>query len=367
MLDRFWGNASTAATLERMISSHRIPQTLLLSGPEGVGKATLVRRFAARLLGEVEAQTPSGMSPLISGRGSHHGLSLNEKIEQDDLSREENRAVIADREKWTGEKRGDDPLFFSTYQDFVTFCPEGPLRQISIPQMRLVRERAQLLPSRGHWRVFLIDQLDRASHQVADSLLKTLEEPPPHLILFLTAENPFDLPPTIRSRSVQFHLSPLSDEEMHSFSNSHGLKDADKRLGLSGGCPGLACSMDLQAYEKRRTALLALLDAAAGGSFAHWVQRSESLIASKSEKLDLYFKILYGLLEDLLLLMHGRTAVRNQDIVEDLAKLASRVNFAWIREAIAFTDELIGLQRRNVQKGPSLDQGVLRLRQIQVP
>jgi DNA polymerase-3 subunit delta' len=341
-----------------MITLHRIPQTLLLSGPEGVGKATLVRRFAARLLGESASQAMA-----LDGR---HRISLEEKIEQDDLSREENRTIIADREKWTGEKRGDDPLFFSTYADFVTFCPEGPLRQISIPQMRLVRDRSQLLPSRGRWRVFLIDQFDRASHQVADSLLKTLEEPPPHLILFMTAENPFDLPPTIRSRSVQFHLSPISDEEMLSFAKSRGLKDAEKRLALSGGCPGLACSMDLQLYEKRRTALLALLDAAAGGSFAQWVQRSESLIASKSEKLDLYFKILYGLLEDLLLLMHGKTSVRNQDIAGDLVRLASRVNFAWIREAIAFTDELIGLQRRNVQKGPSLDQGVIRLRQVRV-
>lgn len=366
MFERFWGNASTAATLERMISAHRIPQTILLAGPEGVGKATLVRRFAARLLSEADSQTPLHMtaSGQMAASGAHHGLTLSEKIEQDDLSREENHAIIADREKWTGEKRGDDPLFFSTYPDFVTFCPEGPLRQISIPQMRLVRDRAQLLPSRGRWRVFLIDHFDRASHQVADSLLKTLEEPPPHLILFMTAENPFDLPPTIRSRSVVFHLSPLSDEEMLSFANSRGLKDADKRLALSGACPGLAYSMDLQAYEKRRAALLALLDAAAGGSFAQWVQRSESLIASKSEKLDLYFKILYGLLEDLLLLMHGKTSVRNQDIAGELVKLASRVNFAWIREAIAFTDELIGLQRRNVQKGPSLDQGVLRLRQV---
>jgi|GEM_PF-591839 len=358
MFEKFWGNASTAAALERMIAAHRIPQTILLSGPEGVGKATLVRRFAVRLLSDATPQPVLTMT----APGASHGLSLGEKIEQDDLSREENRTVIAEREKWTGEKRTDDPLFFSTYPDFVTFCPEGPLRQISLPQMRLLREKAQLLPSRGHWRVFLIDQFDRATHQVADSLLKTLEEPPAHLILFMTAENPFDLPPTIRSRSVLFHLSPISDKEMLSFAESRGLKDANKRLALSGGCPGLALTMDLQAYEKRRTALLALLEAAAGGSFAQWVQRSESLIASKSEKLDLYFKILYGLLEDLLLLMHGKTTVRNQDIAGELTRLASKVTFAWIREAIAFTDELIGLQRRNVQKGPSLDQGVVRLR-----
>ncbi|MGD0580570.1 MAG: AAA family ATPase [Bryobacteraceae bacterium] len=310
MFDRFWGNASTARTLEGMIAANRIPQTLLLSGPEGVGKATLVRRFAARLLDTQE----TGASARTRGSA--------EKIEQDDLSREENRALIAERERWTGEQRTEDPLFFSTHTDFVTFCPEGPLRQISIPQMRLVRERAQLLPMRGRWRVFLIDQFDRASHQVADALLKTLEEPPPYLILFLTAENPFDLPPTIRSRSVQFHLSPLSDAEMVSFAEFRGLKDAAKRIALSGGSPGLAASMDLAAYERRRGSLLVMLDAASGGSFAHWVQRSESLITSKAEKLDLYFKILYGLLDDLLVLMHGGTSVRNQDMAGELKRLS---------------------------------------------
>lgn len=352
MFDRFWGNASTAKTLAGMIAGNRIPQTLLLSGPEGVGKATLVRRFTARLL-DTQETGPSGRT---------HGSA--EKIEQDDLSREENRALIAERERWTGEQRTEDPLFFSTHPDFVTFCPEGPLRQISIPQMRLVRERAQLLPMRGHWRVFLIDQFDRASHQVADALLKTLEEPPPHLILFLTAENPFDLPATIRSRSVQFHLSPLSDAEMVSFAELRELKDAARRIALSGGSPGLAASMDLAAYEKRRSALLVLLEAASGGSFAHWVQKSDSLIASKAEKLDLYFKILYGLLEDLLVLMHDSAPVRNQDIAGELRRLASKVSFDWVREAIAYTDELIGLQRRNVQKGPSLDHMVMRLRAL---
>jgi DNA polymerase-3 subunit delta' len=237
------------------------------------------------------------------------------------------------------------------------------MRQISIQQMRLAREKSQLLPLRGRWRVFLFDQFDRSSHQTADSLLKTLEEPPPHLVLLMTAENPFDLPPTIRSRSVPFHLSPLSDAEMRSFANLKTLHDADRRIALGGGCPGLAVTLDLHAYDKRRAAMLALLEAGAGGPYAAWVQKSESLIASKSERLDLYFKILYGLLEDLLLLRHGRSNVRNQDLVRELEHLAAKVSFNWIREAIARTDELIGLQRRNVQKGPSLDQVVIRLRQ----
>src|SRR5437870_3608740 len=99
-----------------MIGEQRISQTLLLAGPEGVGKATLARRFAARLLGQ-----PA-------------------KIEQDDLSLPQNVAAIAAREKLSADKRTDDPLLFATHPDFVTFPPEGPLRQISIGQMRLLKE-----------------------------------------------------------------------------------------------------------------------------------------------------------------------------------------------------------------------------------
>ena len=72
-----------------------------------------------------------------------------------------------------------------------------------------LKERASLKPLKGSWRVFLIDGIDRANPQAANSLLKTLEEPPPHLILILTARNPYDLLPTIRSRSVPFRLGRL--------------------------------------------------------------------------------------------------------------------------------------------------------------
>src|SRR5207302_1946036 len=126
----------------------------------------------------------------------------------------------------TAEKRNEDPLLFATHPDFVTFPPDGPLRQISIPQMRLLRERAQLKPLRGSRRIFLIDHIDRANEQAANSLLKTLEEPPEHLILFMTAENAYDLLPTIRSRSVSFHLSPLEEGDMRAFAIARRLHDA---------------------------------------------------------------------------------------------------------------------------------------------
>ncbi len=341
MFENFHGNAKVAQTLFAMTQQERIPQTILLDGPQGVGKATLARRFAAAMIGGAE------------------------KIDQDDLSSEANADVIAEREKWPADKRNEDPLFFATHPDFLTFPPDGPLRQISIEQMRLLKERAQFKPLHGPRRVFLIDHLDRANDQAANSLLKILEEPPDHLILLLAAENPYDLLPTIRSRAVSFHLAPLSNTEMKAFAATRGLPDLERRIALAAGSPGLAVSMDLEVYDERRTAMLKLLEVGAGSSpFAEWAKVSEAIAPRKLEKLDALLTILYVLLEDVLLLAEGAGEIRNADIRRDLEALAARVSFRWIRTAVARADELSALVRRNIQKTIALDSLVVELRAL---
>jgi len=342
MFDSFYGNAKVAQTLFAMTPQERIPQTILLDGPEGVGKATLARRFAAAMLGGAA------------------------KIEQDDLSLEANAETIAEREKWPADKRNDDPLLFATHSDFLTFPPDGPLRQITIEQMRLLKERAQFKPLHGARRVFLIDHIDRANEQAANSLLKILEEPPEHLILLLAAENAYDLLPTIRSRSVSFHLAPLTNAEMKAFAASRGLQDLERRIALAAGSPGLAVSMDLEVYDERRTAMLKLLQAGAGSApFGEWAKHAEAMAPRKLEKLDALLKILYVLLEDVLLLAEGASAdIRNADIRRDLEALARRVSFRWIHTAVERADELSALVRRNIQKSIALDALVVELRAV---
>src|SRR5207245_5958595 len=164
-----------------------------------------------------------------------------------------------------------------------TCPPERPLRQITIQQMRLLKDRAQFKPLHGARRVFLIDHIDRANEQAANSLLKTLEEPPDHLILILTAENVYDLLATIRSRSVILNFSPLPDDEMQAFARARSLDNAERRIALSGGSPGVAASLDIEVFQKRRAAMLALLKTGVGAApWGSWLPVSEMLSRSKS-------------------------------------------------------------------------------------
>ncbi len=341
MFENFWGNPHVVEALEQMIAQDRLAQTLLFAGPEGVGKATLARRLGARLLPHPEL------------------------LEGDDLSLPENLETVATRERLPSEKRNDDPLLFASHPDFVTFAPDGPLRQITIQQTRLLKERALFMPHHGKYRIFLIDHVDRANEQAANSLLKILEEPPPHLVLIMTAENAYDLLPTIRSRSVPFYFAPLTPDQMRAFVQARGLDEPERRLALAAGSPGIAISLDLEAFDRRRAAMLMLLKAAAGAaSFSAWAPVSETIGRGKSEKLEFYLKVLYDLLRDLVILQEaGRAApIKNQDIRRELEPLAARVEFAWIRHAVEKVDEIVTLLRRNIQKTIALDALIVELR-----
>lgn len=335
----FFGNAGVAQTLANMLGADRIPQTILLSGPEGVGKATLARRFAAQVLDHPEL------------------------IEKDDLSLPENLEIMEQRDKWTSEKRSDDPLLFSSHPDFITFAPDGPLRQITMQQMRVFRERAQYKPLRGNKRIFLIDHLEKANEQSANSLLKVLEEPPSHLLIFATVENLYDLLPTIRSRSLVLQMSRLTDAELGEFASTLRLADAEFRIALAEGSPGIAATLDLELFRDRRNVLLTALECAAGITrFEQWIQQSESFGNKKSEKLDSYLKLAYGLLDDVLSVWQGRPASKHRDIQTRLGAIAKHVSFQWLERAAVAFDEITLMSRRNIQKLGALDALIINLR-----
>ncbi len=339
-IQRFAGNAPTRALLEGIAVTGRIPHSLLLCGPEGVGKATLARRFAALLMGD------------------------GDKIEADDLSLPANRERLEERLSLASDKRADDPLFFASHPDFLTFAPEGPLRQISIQQMRLMKDHAQFNPLKGSRRVFLIDEIDRANEQAANSLLKILEEPPPFLLIIGTTTNPYELLPTIRSRSVSLFLNRLTDDEVREVLRDKGVppSELDARARLSVGCPGKALTLDLDAYRMRADAMLTLLEVAANRKpFGEWLRVSEASISKKAERLEDYLEILISLLQDLLHLRANGPVLRHPEYRAPLAAMAATLDLGWIVKAAEGVTRIDRFLRRNIQKTIALDDYVMEL------
>src|SRR5262249_28920900 len=211
----------------------------------------------------------------------------------------------------------------------------------------------------------LIDSIDRANEQAANSVLKTLEEPPPHLILILTARNAYDLLPTIRSRAVPFYFARLNETDMRAFLDTRSVDDPERRLRLAEGSPGIAVSLDLETYDRRRDAMLALLKVASGlEPFGSWMKHSESLTARRTEKLESYLEVLYSLLEDVIRLANGVTELRNQDVRKEIEAVSRRVSFEWVRSAVVRLDDLVEFGRRNIQKSLALDAFAVELRSV---
>ncbi|MBI1354384.1 MAG: AAA family ATPase [Acidobacteria bacterium] len=349
----YLGNAPVVSALRGMLAQDRLPQTLLFSGPRGIGKATLARYLTAAI------QCREAAADEFCG--SCHACT---RILAADLSLPEFVKETEEREKLPAAKRTDNPLVFSTHPDFLIFPPDGPLRMVGIEQARKLRNAAQFSPSEGKRRVFVLDGADRANDEAANSLLKTLEEPAAALTIILIAENPYDLLPTIRSRSVPFYLSRLTAEEMQQFfERRRELSDKERRrlAAWAQGSPGAALAIDVEEYLARREAMLAVLRAALGGGFADLIGRTESIARKTREKLEALIEMLFGLLSDLLHLRYGSGRLINQDIREDLRELAERVRFDWLEEAKKGLDELDELRRRNIQKQIALEGFAARL------
>ncbi len=348
------GHDHIASALWRMVGEDRLPQTLLFAGPRGVGKATLARHLAAGINCETRPGPPCGE------------CSPCRRILAADLSLPEYRQLDESRRKMPAAKRNTSPLLIATYSDFLIFPPDGPMRLIGIEQARLLRSQARLKPSEGRRRIFLIDQADRATSEASNALLKTLEEPAPELTIVLTTQNPYLLPATIRSRSIPFYFARLSDEQIQTFLGSRGDVDEDDKKKLaawSGGSPGVALSLDVDEFLRRRKAMLALVATALSlGEFARLAAEIEALARKQSEGIDVLADVVASLLRDLLRLhLHMSTGLTHTDIAPELRQMASRANFGWTERAMVTLGELERLQQLNIQKQMALEAYALSL------
>jgi len=168
--DEITGQSHITTTLKNAIEQSRVAHAYLFAGPRGVGKTTTARILAKALNCE-KGPTSKPCNKCASCREITSGSSLD-IMEIDGAS-----------------NRGID-------------------------EIRNLRENAKFMPSRGAFKIYIIDEVHMLSDPAFNALLKTLEEPPPHVKFIFATTHAHKIPPTILSRCQRFDFRRIPSMEI---------------------------------------------------------------------------------------------------------------------------------------------------------
>jgi DNA polymerase III subunit delta' len=176
------GHESAERELRRLVEAGRLPHAILLSGPRGIGKATLAFRFARFLLARGDHLTKAA---------AEGGLAINPE------SGVFHRVAAGGHADLLTVERAYDPR-------------RRRLRGgIVVEDAREITSFFRLTAAEEGWRIVIVDGAEEMNRSAANALLKILEEPPRQALLLLVSHSPGRLLPTIRSRCRRFPLAPL--------------------------------------------------------------------------------------------------------------------------------------------------------------
>jgi len=168
MFEAVVGQDAITRTLRNALASGRVAHAYLFAGPRGVGKTTTARLLARALLcPERKDAEACGKCAVCRDAGTSVDV-----IEIDGAS-----------------NRG-------------------------IEEIRTLRENVKYAPSRGRYKVYIIDEVHQLTEAAFNALLKTLEEPPPHVVFILATTDPRDIPATVLSRVQRFEFRPIAPDAL---------------------------------------------------------------------------------------------------------------------------------------------------------
>ncbi len=186
------GQGHITRTLQNAIVSGRLAHAFLFSGPRGVGKTTTAR-ILAKALNCTEGPTPTPCGKCDSCIETAAGTSVD-VVEIDGAS-----------------NRG-------------------------IEHIRELREAVKYAPVGGKYKVYVIDEVHMLTNEAFNALLKTLEEPPPHVIFIFATTEPQKIPATIHSRCQRYGFKRIPLHEitarLRNIADAEGIKITDRGLAM---------------------------------------------------------------------------------------------------------------------------------------
>lgn len=318
------GHGWATELLAQAVRSGRVSHAYLFLGPDQVGKTTVAKAFARALVCE---------------RGDGGPCS------------EEDSCRACRR---TAEGR---------YPDVQVIAAEK--NWIQIEQVRNLQADAAIAPLEGKRKVFIIREIERATLPAANALLKTLEEPPSHVVLLLTSNRRDLVLPTVLSRCQIISLRTLPIAAVQDALQSRwGVADDQAALlaRLSGGRLGWAvtAATDSHVWQARAKYLDDLLALAGEGVIERLAYAEE--LSRNSEYVETALGLWASWWRDLLLVQHGQgDALLNLDRKTQLIQQADFYRPDQVHAALADLVQTLRRVRSNVNLRLALDVLLLRM------
>lgn len=327
------GHQRIIALLSRAIAQGTLPPSLLLAGPQGIGK----RRIAMAI-----AETLNCLDP------------------------------ASDPVDACGECAACRRIARNSHPDVLVIEP-GDSGSIKIDQIREAIDRAGYRPFEGRRRVVIVDNANAMVEAAQNALLKTLEEPPSTSVFVLVSSMPDSLLPTVLSRCPKLRLAPLSPAEVaellmrdHGYAQTHAhavAADADGSIGraLESQSADVAAARDLARRLLSDTARLT--DPVRRIDVGKALTMGKGGPGAERDQLAVSLRALSSLLRDLgILATHADVRMlANPDLQDDLARMTSSWDGRRSTRAFAAVDEALAALERNASPKVVMDWLALQL------
>ena len=296
------GHAAIRRLLARAVVRDRLPPSLVLSGPDGVGKRQVAVGLAELLNCEV-----------LPEAGDAAGAPES-----------------------CGTCRTCKRIARGVHADVIVVAP-GDSGTIKVESVRGVVEQAAFRPFEGRRRVVIVDDADRLVTEAQNALLKTLEEPPPASVFLLVTHRPHLLLPTVRSRCPEIRFGSLArDEVVDVLVGERGVAPAAAQAAAAAADGSVARAIEtgsdeyLQARQSAAAALRALAAAPPAkrrletGKDLMGGRRPRSSAASEREALTRRLRALGTLFRDLQVVSArgDRARLANADLADEIEALS---------------------------------------------
>ncbi|MFZ2631017.1 MAG: DNA polymerase III subunit delta' [Desulfosalsimonadaceae bacterium] len=281
--------------LTAMLSSGNLPHALLFTGLEGIGKKTAAMAFAMAC-NCLELK----LFPAQASGRSFPPLAMDP----------------------CGQCRSCKKILSGHHPDIIFIEPAGDM--IKVDQIRALSDRLTLKPYEASKRVAIIRDTHKFNTEAANTLLKTLEEPPDHTLFILTALQASDMLPTIVSRCQQIRFNPIHRKSLETYLvDQYQMAPAEAAViaSMARGSRICADSMAHARWMNKRNWLISEMEALPSRSVSGCLALAETLSKNK-DWVSAAFEIMKNWLRDIAVYRCRPEKIINRDLLDQLQTAA---------------------------------------------